>query len=253
MNKKTILVNRLLRRIDKKLYRAESANRHLIRWRFISFTAGFIILVISLFQPSFRFPLYGTSFLCFGFFVFLVIWNTQLKKKILRWQLWRKIKRENLARLQLNWERIPAKDHPVTSQHPNARDLDIIGERSLLRLLDTTVSARGIKFLMDWLLYPEANMEKLSRRQLLVQELKGRSLFRDKLTLEALCISDKEINGNTIVSQLQTPGLSWIPRILHFQILLLIGSVFAFSGWYWISFPPLLWNISSCYFPSIRI
>ncbi len=145
MNKKIILVKRLLRRIDKKLYRAESANCQIIRWRFISFTAGFIILVISLFQPSFRFPLYGTAIFFFGCFVFLVIWDTQLKKKILRWQLWQKIKRENLARLQLDWERIPAKDHPVPSEHPYMRDLDIIGDRSLLRLLDTTVSARGAK------------------------------------------------------------------------------------------------------------
>ena len=243
MNKKIILVNRLLRRIDKKLYRTESTNRQIIRWRFISFTAGFIILVISLFQPSFRFFLYGTALFCFGCFVFLVIWNTQLKKKILRWQLWRKIKRENLARLQLDWEQIPAKDHLVASQHPYALDLDIIGDRSLLRLLDTTVSARGAKFLVDWLLYPETNMEKLSRRQLLVQELKERSLFRNKLTLEALCISEKEINGNTIASHLQTPRLSWIPGILHLEILLLIACIFAFSGWYWFSFPPLLWGI----------
>jgi len=50
----------------------------------------------------------------------------------------------HIARLRLDWENMPETldAHPQTT-HPFEVDLDIVGERSMYRLLDTAVSAGG--------------------------------------------------------------------------------------------------------------
>jgi len=138
----------------------------------------------------------------------------------------------------LDWDHLPDKNYSVPPEHPYARDLDIIGEHSLLQLLDTTVSTRGTKFLLDWLLYPKADLKELNRRQQLVQELKGYSLFRDKLTLEALCLSDEEIDGVKILTHLQYSLPSWLLCFLKVEVILWLITLLFFMGLFLYSFPP---------------
>jgi DNA mismatch repair ATPase MutS len=72
--------------------------------------------------------------------------------------------------------------HPIPG-HPFETDLDITGERSLHRLLDSAVTKEGSERLKSWLLNPRPDRHLIERRQTLVQELKTHSWFRDKLQL----------------------------------------------------------------------
>ena len=67
--------------------------------------------------------------------------------------------------------------------HPFETDLDITGERSLHRLLDSAVTKEGSHRLKSWLLNTRPDPLIIKKRQSLIRELKGYSLFRDKLHL----------------------------------------------------------------------
>jgi MutS domain V len=90
------------------------------------------------------------------------------------------------ARIQLNWEGIPAAEYGESPEHPFAIDLDITGRRSMHRLLNIAVSQEGSQRLGDWLLQTEPDLETIQRRQELVRELAPLALFRDKLLLSSL-------------------------------------------------------------------
>jgi len=95
------------------------------------------------------------------------------------------IKQVQIARIQLQWERLPDIDSArlPDASHPFEGDLDITGERSLHRLLDCAVTREGSERLRSWLLSPRPDAELIAHRQRLVRELKSQSLFRDKLQL----------------------------------------------------------------------
>lgn len=94
------------------------------------------------------------------------------------------IKRTQLARIQLDWETIPpARQSQPRYEHPFEADLDLVGPRSLHRLLDSTVSQAASQRLRDWLTATPPTVEALLHRQTLVRELMPRSHFRNKLQL----------------------------------------------------------------------
>ncbi|MFN2189779.1 MAG: MutS-related protein, partial [Candidatus Promineifilaceae bacterium] len=66
---------------------------------------------------------------------------------------------------------------------PIELDLDLAGDFSLLRLIDTTVSTGGAQRLRAWLSSTEPDRGEVLSRQQLVRELVPRPLFRDKLAL----------------------------------------------------------------------
>ena len=113
--------------------------------------------------------------------------HRRLEAAIRRHRAWIQVKSAHLARADLDWDQMPAgfRQRPMPD-HPFEADLDIVGRRSLLRLLDTAVSAEGSQRLRDWLAALVPDGEAVARRQPLVRELASRSLFRDKLTLNAM-------------------------------------------------------------------
>jgi hypothetical protein len=96
------------------------------------------------------------------------------------------IKQIQVARIHLDWERLPLSDQsPSEATHPFETDLDITGERSLHRLLDSAVTREGSRRLKSWLLGIRPDALIIKKRQSLVHELKDYSLFRDKLLLHS--------------------------------------------------------------------
>ena len=118
------------------------------------------------------------------FFV-VTFYHNKVRDSLTRNSLLIEIKDVQIARIQLDWDRVPPVDLltiPVGG-HPFETDLDITGERSLLRLLDCAVTQEGSDRLKSWLLNPHPHPHLIERRQKLVRELKDHSLFRDKLQL----------------------------------------------------------------------
>lgn len=117
--------------------------------------------------------------------VFLVVIRThrRVEESISRHQIWLSHKANQIARMGLDWANLPpARLEPET---PLELDLDLTGEYSLHRLIDTCVSDGGRWRLRDWLVTTHPDPQLTSKRQQLVRELSPLSLFRDKLILNA--------------------------------------------------------------------
>jgi hypothetical protein len=117
-------------------------------------------------------------------FSIVTIFHTRVRDSITRNALLIEIKQVQSARINLDWDCIaPVDPSPPVAGHPFETDLDITGERSLHRLLDCAVTKEGSERLKSWLLNPQPDAISMDHRQKLVRELKGHSVFRDKLQL----------------------------------------------------------------------
>src|SRR5215212_12249940 len=115
-------------------------------------------------------------------FSIVTIFHTRVRDSITRNSLLIEIKQVQIARINLDWDHIPATDlTPINTGHPFESDLDITGQRSLHRLIDCAVTKEGSERLKMWLLNPRPDAVSMEHRQKLVCELKGHSVFRDKL------------------------------------------------------------------------
>lgn len=106
------------------------------------------------------------------------------------------IKQIQVARIRLDWNQLARPSAsaalvPTQGGHPFETDLDITGDRSLHQLLDCAVTRGGSDRLRTWLLNPTPDPLTIYKRQSLVQELKGHSLFRDKLQLASAVASQE--------------------------------------------------------------
>jgi hypothetical protein len=110
----------------------------------------------------------------------------RVNRTIARYAAWRAIKAAHIARMNLDWEHIPsARAILPRDDRPVERDLDLVGEHSLYRLLDTAASRDGSQRLRDWLSTDTPDPARIARRQTMVRELAPLALFRDKLRLDA--------------------------------------------------------------------
>jgi hypothetical protein len=117
-------------------------------------------------------------------FAIVTIFHTRVRGSITRNSLLLEIKQVQIARINLDWDRIPVADpHTFIAGHPFESDLDITGERSLHRLIDCAVTKEGSERLKSWLLNPRPDALSMDHRQRLVRELRSHSVFRDKLQL----------------------------------------------------------------------
>ena len=118
-------------------------------------------------------------------FSVVTVYHNRVRDSLTRNSLLIEIKQVQIARIQLDWERIPPADlsAPTVSGHPFETDLDLTGERSLHRLIDGAVTREGSERLKSWLLSARPDAELIERRQALIRELKAHHGFRDKLQL----------------------------------------------------------------------
>lgn len=123
-------------------------------------------------------------------FAIVATFHSRVRESITRNTLMLNIKQVQVARINLDWEHLPASDQsPPEPEHPFATDLDVTGERSLHRLLDSAVTKEGSRRLKSWLLSNRPDPLIIKQRQALVHELERLSIFRDKLHLHAAIAS----------------------------------------------------------------
>ena len=130
-------------------------------------------------------------------FVAVAIYHSRVRTSAARNALMLNIKQVQMARINLDWEQLPRSDQtPPEPEHPFETDLDVTGERSLHRLLDSAVTKEGSRRLKSWLLDNRPDPLIIKNRQSLVRELCGLSLFRDRLHLHA-AIASGDSQGQT--------------------------------------------------------
>ena len=142
-----------------------------------------------------------------GFFLcFLGVANVhnRLERRLRRLGMWIDIQENNLARLRVDWDGIPESTLSLSSEHPYAADLDLLGKYSLLRLLDTTVSRDGQALLVAWLTRQHPlSFDQWEHRQKLVRALTPLRGLRDRIQLVAKCLSPNPIKTDRLESLLE--------------------------------------------------
>lgn len=233
-------LTRLAAKLDRVIALATASSSAITRWRLILFIVG-AISTVALYKMGWYQSGNGALIVFIALFLTVAVYHNRLESRLHRLRLWKQIKLMHLARLRLDWTHIPARPSNAPDHHPYAKDLDLVGPHSLLHLLDTTVSSHGQARLVSWLLDQPPKPDQWLLRRRLVQELIPRSLFRDRLGLEAQLIGEQEINGRRLEAVLNhAVGFPHLTTILGIQILLATATIglglSALLGWlpnYW--------------------
>ncbi len=142
-----------------------------------------------------------------GFFLcFLGVANVhnRLERRLRRLGVWIDIQERHVARLRVDWECIPETTLSLSSKHPYAADLDLLGKYSLLRLLDTTVSRDGQALLVAWMIRQRPlSFDQWESRQTLVRVLTPLRGLRDRIQLVANGLSPNSITTDRLESLLE--------------------------------------------------
>ena len=133
-----------------------------------------------------------------------MFFHQRLETWIRKFQLWKQINQQQLARSQLDWENLPYRRLPEQRlRNALEIDLDLTGPRSLHHLIDQSISEQGSQRLADWLSHPQPDLEEISKRQKWVRELCGTPRFGMRLQLVFRLAARERIRGDQIVSWLK--------------------------------------------------
>ncbi len=160
-------ISRLQRRLDRLNGRSNK-----LSWlRLGIFFVGIAACVAAFFLIGWPYAL-ATAIVAIAAFSVAAYYHRQVERGITRHVIWRQIKAAHAARIRLDWERMPAVNSPPAQpDHPFEIDLDITGERSLHRLVNSAVSYEGGQRVRAWLLNTTPDLQAIQRRQELVCEL----------------------------------------------------------------------------------
>ncbi len=238
---RTAQIETIIRRADRLISHGTKISATFTRWRLAIFLMG-LVCTVTLYKLNWYHSGNLSLALFLAIFVAVAAYHSKLESQIHRLRNWKEIKRRHLARMNMDWSSIPARPGEPPKAHPYATDLDLLGNHSLTHLLDTTVSDHGRARLHGWFLNQPPPPSQWQTRQVLVKELTLRSLFCDRLALEATLTGDQEINGTRLAAVLEHP-IGWpnLNVVLAVQSLLAIitlglasASLFGLLPSYWI-------------------
>lgn len=193
------IINKLTERINFLNKKSNS----LSYYRLITIIAGVVLAFISF---NYTNNLTGWTVIILDLTVFAILAARQSKviSAIDRAKKWINIKNVRLAKMNLDWSKMPeAKKEYRDSHHPFEIDLDITGQYSLLRILNSTFSKEGYVKLKSWLLNPLKDFNELTFRQSIVRELIPFRSFREKLFLRFSYLKQNEFEGTQLVQWLE--------------------------------------------------
>ncbi|MEZ4662988.1 MAG: hypothetical protein R2911_36025 [Caldilineaceae bacterium] len=207
---------RRLRSLQRHILHVEANLNRLqqqsVRWswaRGISFLAAIGVSSLALFSVGawlFWLCLLGLGAL----FVGCVVVHGRYEQSMARHALWRQIKLEQIARMKLDWSAMPPASYAAPDYaHPFEADLDLVGERSLHRLMDVAATAEGSARLRAWLNDIEPNRDRILQRQQLVREWRPLARLRTKLMLHgrlaAAAVTAQTRTGSPLETASATP------------------------------------------------
>jgi len=187
-------------------------------FNYISTLTGWIVIILDL-----------------TLFAILAARQSKVIRSIDKAKKWIRIKSIRIAKMNLDWEKIPeVKKEYRDSHHPFEIDLDITGQYSLLRILNSTFSKEGYVKLKSWLLNPLKDFTELKFRQSIVRELIPFKSFREKLFLRFSYLKQNEFEGTQLVQWLEKDSTIKISNFVLFfySLVSLFNIVFFILNFY---------------------
>jgi len=215
-------ISRLARRIailDKR------SNRY--SWTRVAIFFGGVVLSIFGYFIARWWLAAALALLAIIAFSVVAYFQGKIDRSIVRHKVWSSIKFAHIARMRIDWNAIPAvRTTSLPKDHPFESDLDITGEHSLHRLVNTAISGEGTRRLHEWLLNTNPNFVTIQQRQTLIRELLSMTRFRDKLTLKSVLASRQiaeQLEGDQLTTWLnQMSGTAALPSLLWGSIALTV-------------------------------
>ena len=187
----------------------------------------------------------------------VVYLNRRVRRSIFRFGLSQVYFKNQLARMELDWEKIPtAPVYPNDEQHPFASDLNLTGDNSLHQLLNTAISWGGSLRLQKWLLKTEPILVEVMTRQAAVKELCSLSGFRSRLVLSSSLVSagdDEAWDGEQLMHWLESrsESKSLLPSLIILSALAVANVVLFIL--FTMSLFPAVWIISLAIYGAIYL
>ena len=248
-------LGRAVARAEQRIMRLRARSTGYVRVRIALFVACIAAIVLPL-DVSTMVPAVLT--LLVAFFAVASI-HRRVDREVLRMTHWRNLRIEQLARLGLDWDRIPSPRVEIDAAgHQFAHDLDVLGRSSLHRLLDTAVSKQGSFLLSTWLLESEPTIEATRHRQELVRALLPLDRFRDRLLLAFRLVSREPLDGDLFLHWLRETELPGTIRwLLPVSVAMAVVNALLFTAWGLSLLPPYfvlsLFTYLSLYFLNARV
>lgn len=171
--------------LQKHIEAFESQAKKLSNYRLWTFISGLAVFTIA-------FQFLGTSASLMVFILFSIVfsWLVHIHKKydhsLKLFSFFKAYRETQKARLDLAWEKLPElQAHKPIFDHPFENDLVVTGQRSLLRLLNHSLSEKGESALHDLLLREKPQVHDALNRQKIVQDLAQLPHFRERLAWNA--------------------------------------------------------------------
>ena len=123
----------------------------------------------------------------------LVNAHAKIKKELKLCQNLVTINREELSRLDFNFDGIWDGAEFAKDKHPYSSDLDIFGRNSLFQMINRAGTRRGIRLLANWLMKPSGK-QVVEMRQQAVKELSAKLDWRQKFQANARGSFNKKEN-----------------------------------------------------------
>lgn len=230
-------LERHIRRIQRQIEQLEARRERYARFRPFIFFLGLALTYWT-----------GWTSLMLAALVMLAesIHYNLIGRRIRRHRLWLSIKSAHLSRMALDWENIP--EPPPSAhdkQHPFAVDLDIVGGRSLHRLMNRAVSRQGSQRLLDWLLNASPQRDQIESRRAMLRELIPLSRFRDKLLLQCLLVSNEHLDGDKLLRWLRVrPTNAQASYMFPAALALAVVNIVLFGG-FLLGWLPGYWVVSA--------
>ncbi|KAB2860928.1 MAG: hypothetical protein F9K46_09180, partial [Anaerolineae bacterium] len=172
-------LQRQARRLDASLKELNTAADRFATLRLLSIAVGFLLTVVLYFAAGLL-VFWISLAVTIAVFGGLVVVHGRIRRAAERTQAWRHWKTGQIARMDLDWEKLP---NGSQTTHPLEIDLDLL---QVHRLLNTAASHGGGQRLHEWLLNERPDLATIEKRQALVRELIAMPIFRGKLILQAV-------------------------------------------------------------------
>jgi MutS domain V len=204
-----------IKRFTILLNKLEKKSRKLGTLRAVILLSGIIIFLISYFYLATIYVIIIAALFLIVFGI-LTKYHNQIDYGIKKIKICINNKSLNIARINIEWDKLPSPKSSNHNQlHPFEFDLNISGEFSLHRLIDSSATREGSLKLLQWFTIIDPSLEEIQWRQRTVKELIPLTKFREKLLLNSGMITKKELHGKRLLDWVnETSNIKTLKKIL---------------------------------------